>query len=109
MRIRTRFILTMIIFSALLVFASIAEIVVSRMAAAAERDEQIADDIIRDIGDLYYTANSFLIYREPVQQERWRKDLARLSRDIEAVGTNQPDLNAIIRSIYKSRQRLEDA
>ena len=72
MKIRTQFIITMILFGIILVIIAVSAIITDQYREKANEQEKIASSIAQGAGELSYLANDYLIYREIQQLKRWQ-------------------------------------
>lgn len=94
MRLRTQFILTMLLFGATLVVIAASAIITSREVEKAARQERIAAAIAQGAGELSYLSNDYLIYRESQQLKRWRSRFAAFSAEVDALAADRPECRA---------------
>jgi len=64
MKIRTQFIITMLLFGMILVVIAVSAIIANQRREKARKQEMIAADIAQGASELSYLANDYLIYRE---------------------------------------------
>ena len=76
MRIRTQFIITMLLFGIILVVMAASAIITNRQIEKASQQEEIASSIAQGASELSYLANDYLIYRESQQLKRWQSRFA---------------------------------
>lgn len=108
MRIRTQFIITIVLFGLVLVAIITSVITTNQRVEKASRQEEIAGRIASGAGDLSYLADSFLIYGESQQLSRWQSRLDSFSNDVASLQTDDLQQLALVRNIQASEQRLKD-
>jgi len=108
MRIRTQFIVTMVLFGIILAVIAASAVVTSRLAEKAGEQEKIASNIAQGATELSYLCNDYLIYREDQQLKRWQTKFASFSRQVARLNVDKPDQQALVHNIQASTQRLKE-
>jgi signal transduction histidine kinase len=108
MRIRTQFIMTMLVFGVVLVAISISAIITNRLVDRATLQDRLAHSIVQGAGELSYLANDYVIYREGQQLDRWQARFSSFSRDVATLQVGDPEQDALVRNIQANTQRLGD-
>jgi PAS domain S-box-containing protein len=108
MRIRTQFIVTMVLFGIILVVIAASAIVTSRLAEKAGEQEKIASNIAQGANELSYLSNDYLIYRESQQLKRWQTRFASFSSRVASLNVNKPEQQTLARNIQTNTQRLKE-
>ena len=108
MRIRTQFIMTLLLFVVILVGISASVIITNQRVEEAGEEENIANSVAQGASELTYLANDYVIYRESQQMERWQNRFTSFSGDIARLQANNPEQQALIRSIQADSQRFQD-
>ncbi|MHB9004139.1 MAG: SpoIIE family protein phosphatase [Coriobacteriia bacterium] len=85
MRIKTQFLLTMIIFGVTLAFIGVSFTTTVRDMARIDREEDIAVEISRGAAELAYLSGDYLLYREEQQRLRWQTEWAAVHKDVESL------------------------
>ncbi len=108
MRIRTQFIITILLFGITLAAIIASVIVTNQRVEKASRQEEIANHIARGAGDLSYLSSDYLMYRESQQLSRWQSSYASFSNDVASLKTDTPEQQALVRNIQANEQRLKE-
>ncbi len=108
MRIRTQFIVTMLLFGAILVAISASAIITNGQIEKANEQREIASGIAQSAVELSYLANEYVIYGESQQLDRWQAKFASFSGDIAKLQTDKLDQQMLVRNIQANAQRLKD-
>ncbi len=108
MRIRTQFILTVLLFGAVLAAISASAIVTNRQVEQVSTQEEIAGSIARGASELSYLANDYVMYRESQQLDRWQARFTSFSNDVASLQTDDAEQQALVRNIQANTQRLQD-
>ncbi|MBI4283345.1 MAG: PAS domain S-box protein [Chloroflexi bacterium] len=108
MRIKTQFIVTMLLFGIVLAAISASAIITNQMVETGSKQENIAASIALGASELSYLANDYIIYRETQQMERWQARFASFSSDVATLNVTSPEQQALVRNIQANTQRLED-
>ncbi len=107
MRIRTQFIVTMVLFGIILVVIAASAVVTSRLAEKAGEQERIASNIAQGASNLSYLSDDYLIYRERQQLKRWQTGFASFSNQVASLSVNKPEQQTLARNIQTNTQRLK--
>ena len=107
MRIRTQFILTILLFGILMAVIIASIIFTNQQVEKASRQENIANSIAQGASDLSYLANDYLIYRESQQLSRWQSRFATFSDEVASLETDTPEQQALVVNIQANQQRLK--
>ncbi|MBI4334389.1 MAG: HAMP domain-containing protein [Chloroflexi bacterium] len=108
MRIKTQFIITILLFGAMLVVISASAIVTSRQVERASEQERITAGIAQGANDLSYLANDYVVYRESQQLARWQSRFASFSNDLSVLQGNTSEQHALVRSIQADARRMKE-
>ena len=107
MRIRTQFIITMLLLGIILVVIAVSAIIVNGLARKASEQEKIATGIAQGANELSYLSNDYLIYRESQQLKRWQSKFASLSNLVASLNADNPEQQVLVRNIRANEQRLK--
>jgi PAS domain S-box-containing protein len=107
MKIRTQFIITMLLFGIILVVLAASAIVTSRRVEKAGGQEKIASSIAQGASELSYLSNDYLIYRESQQLNRWQSRFASFSNQVASLEVGKPEQQVLVRNIRANEQRLK--
>ena len=107
MRIRTQFIITIILFGIVLAAIIASVIITNGRVEKASQQEAIAIRVAQGASDLSYLANDYLIYRESQQLSRWQSRYALFSNDVSSLKVETPEQQTLVRNIQASEQRLK--
>ncbi len=108
MRIRTQFIMTMLLFGAVVAAIATSVIVTNRRVETPRQQRNMATDIALGASELSYLANDYLIYQESQQLERWQSRFATFSGEVAGLQADSPEQLALIRNMQQNTQRLKD-
>jgi signal transduction histidine kinase len=107
MRIRTQFIITMLLFSIILVVIAASAIITSRQVGKASEREKVAGSIAQGASELSYLSNDYLIYLESQQLKRWQSRFASFSNQVASLDVEKPEQQVLVRNIKANEQRLK--
>ncbi len=107
MRIKTQFIVTMVLFSLILIMAAASAIITHQLAQKVGKQERIAAGIAQGAGELGYLSNDYLIYRESQQLKRWQSRFAAFSGQVAALNVENPELQALAANIRANENRMK--
>ena len=108
MKLRTRFLITIFLFVAVLASISISALITNQRAGKAHGRQHTAANIALGASELNYLANDYLIYGESQQFDRWQTRFASFSHDVAGLQVDKPDQQALLRNIQANTQRLKD-
>src|SRR4030043_1030352 len=108
MRIRTQFIITMLLFGIILAVIAASAISTHRQVEKANEQEKIASSIAQGASELSYLSNDYLIYREGQQLKRWQSRFASFSTQVAGLRADRPEQQALVRNIQANAQRLKE-
>jgi len=108
MKIRTQFIITMLLFGIILVIIVASAIIVNQLAQKANEQENIASTIAQGASDLSYLSNDYLIYRESQQLSRWQSKFAWFSSQVARLNVDKLEQRALFRNIQANTLRLKE-
>jgi len=107
MRIRTQFIITMLLFGIILAVIAVSAIITHQKIEKANEQEKIASSLAQGASELSYLSNDYLIYRESQQLTRWQTRFASFSSEVARLRAEKPEQQALIRNIQANEQRLK--
>ena len=107
MRIRTQFIITMLLFGIVLVVLAASAIITHQKLEKASQQENLAANIARGANELSYLSNDYLIYRESQQLSRWQSRFASFSNQVASLNVEKPEQQVLVRNIKANEQRLK--
>jgi PAS domain S-box-containing protein len=95
LKIRTQFIASIIAFAVIFVVISVLMITTNQQIDNLNYQEDMANNIALDIGELGYLSNDYILYREPRQAERWNVKYASIADDIAHLSFDLAEERAI--------------
>jgi len=107
MRIRTQFIITILLFGIILVVIAASAIITHQKLEKASQQENLAANIAQGASELSYLSNDYLIYRESQQLSRWQLRFASFSNEVTSLNVEKPEQQVLIRNIRANEQRLK--
>jgi PAS domain S-box-containing protein len=107
MRIRTQFIIPILLFGIILVVIAASAIITHQKLEKASQQENLASNIAQGAGELSYLSNDYLIYRESQQLKRWQSRFALLSNQVASLNVDKPEQQVLVRNIKANEQRLK--
>ena len=108
MRLKTQFIITMLLFGTILVVMVASAIITNQQTKKASEQEKIASSIAQGANELSYLANDYLIYRESQQLKRWQSRFALFSAQVAGLRADRPDQKALVANIRANQSRLKE-
>jgi len=108
MRLRTQFIITMLLFGTILVIIAASAIITSKQIEKAAQQERIAAHIAEGIGELTYLSNDYLIYGESRQLKRWHSRFDAFSAEVAALRSDRPEQQALVANIRANQDRMKE-
>ncbi|RJQ83262.1 MAG: response regulator [Desulfobacteraceae bacterium] len=107
MKIKTQFVVTMLLFGAILIVAAVSAIVTQRQIEMAGEQETIAAAVSQGAGELGHLSTDYLIYREPQLLKRWKTRFAAFSEQVAALDVDEPEQQALAANIRASKDRMK--
>jgi PAS domain S-box-containing protein len=107
MKIRTQFIITMLLFGIILAVLAVSAIITHQKLEKANEQEKIASSIAQGASELSYLSNDYLIYRESQQLSRWQSRFASLSNQVASLNVDKLEQQVLVRNIQANEQRLK--
>jgi len=107
MKLRTVFIVTVLLFGVVLIAISALAIITNQMVAANSVQGNLAVRIAQGASELSYLANDYVIYQENQQLERWQTRFASFSSDVNGLKGDAVEQQLLVRNIQANTQRLE--
>ncbi len=108
MKIRTQFILTMVLFGAVIGAVAASAIITEVRVAADHVRQATAASIALGASDLSYLSNDYVIYGESQQLARWQARYEDFSAEVANLHSNVPEQAALVNSIQSSTRRLKE-
>jgi signal transduction histidine kinase/HAMP domain-containing protein len=108
MRLRTQFIITMLLFCIILIYMAASAIIAQRQGEQAGQQEKVASSIAQGASELSYLANDYLLYRENQQLKRWQSRFGAFSAEVAALRAMKPEQQALIANIQANQTRLKE-
>jgi len=107
MRIRTQFIVAMIISGLVLLIVAVSVLWTNQQIERLNMQEEIAISIERGASELSYLSNDYLLFREDQQRTRWETKWSSISRDLAQLKPSSPEQQIIADNIKANHQRLK--
>jgi PAS domain S-box-containing protein len=107
MRIRTQFIITMLLFGIILAVIAASAIITNQLVEKASQQEKMASSIAQGASELSYLSNDYLIYRETQQLKRWQSRFTSFSSQVASLHVDRPEQQVLARNIKANEQRLK--
>ena len=108
MKIRTQFIMTMLLFGIVLAIIAASAIITNQQREKVSEQEKIASSIAQGAGELSYLANDYLIYRESHQFSRWQSRFSSFSNQVASLHGDKPEQQVLVRNIQANTLRLKE-
>ncbi|MGO8988572.1 MAG: PAS domain S-box protein [bacterium] len=108
MRIKTQFIITMLLFGIVLAVIAVSAIITNQQTEKVSEQEKIASSIAQGASELSYLANDYLIYRESHQFSRWQSRFSSFSNQVASLNVDKPEQQVLVRNIQANTQRLKE-
>jgi PAS domain S-box-containing protein len=107
MKIRTQFIINMVVLGSILVFVSAAVIITNRWAEQTRQQQELAAQIEHEAYELGYLANDYLLYRESQQASRWESKFASFSDHLSGLEAGVPEKQLLLDNTRRNQQQLK--
>jgi PAS domain S-box-containing protein len=106
MRIRTQFIIAMVLLVIILIVTAVSVIITKQNVEKASEQQDIATSIAQGASELSYLSTDYLIYRESQQLRRWQSRFASFSKQVASLNVDMPEQQALVRNIQANTKRL---
>ncbi len=106
MKLKTQFIIGAALLIAILVGMAVFVTVTRVQLAALANQHQMADSLQRQVNDLAYLSNNYLLYREPEQKARWDGVFATFVASLDRLRSSNVHESALIDTIRSDSERL---
>jgi PAS domain S-box-containing protein len=106
MKIRTQFIVNIIVLGSILLFVAAAVVVTNQWVENTHQQQELAAQIEREAYELGYLANDYLLYGESQQASRWETKFASFSDHLSNLQVDTLEQQALRASIRNNQQRL---
>jgi len=107
MKIRTEFIIIMLLFGIILVVIAASAIITHQKLLKTSQQENLAAIIAQGASELSYLSNDYLIYRENQQLSRWQSRFASFSNQVANLNVDKAEQQVLARNIKANEQRLK--
>jgi HAMP domain-containing protein len=107
MKIRTQFMITMLLFCAVLIVIFTSTIITKHELERLDEQQELAHNIERGASDLGYLSSAYLLHRESQQRARWNSELSSISNNLSHLKPEGPAQQAFVDNIKASLQRVK--
>ena len=108
MKIRTQFILSVLVFGILIVAISASAIIIQQRVARIVSQENTVNDVSREANDLSYIGDNYMIYQESQQLSTWQSEFTTFSDDAFRLQGNTPEEKSLVGNIQADVPQLKD-
>ena len=108
MRIRTQLIISIVFFGLALAIISASVITTNQKVDRLNQQQEIANNMELEVGELSYLSNDYLLYHEGPQIDRWESKYSSISDDISNLTVDSPDQQVLVNNIKANQQRLKE-
>jgi HAMP domain-containing protein len=107
MKIRSQFIITMILFCLVLLVVFASTIITHYELERLDEQRDLAHNIERGASDLSYLSSAYLLYQEGQQRARWNSEHSSLSTRLSRLKPEGPEQQALVDNIKANLQRVK--
>jgi nitrate/nitrite-specific signal transduction histidine kinase len=107
MKIRTQFIITMILFCVVLLVIFTSSISTKHELERLDEQRELAHSIERGASNLSYLSSAYLLYQEGQQRARWNSEYSSLSTNLSRLKPEGPEQQALVDNIKANLQRVK--
>jgi hypothetical protein len=108
MKIKTQFLVSIIIFSVILAIIVASIIITERQTSQLNNQEGITRDVQNRASDLYYISNDYFLYQNSADINLWQTQLSALSDDLAKLNSTSPQQMALVNNVNGDLQNLKD-
>ena len=106
MRIKTQYIISIIIFGIILAIISASVVLTNEQVTRVGSEEQKANDINTDASNLAYISNAYFLTKQSTQVSLWQNQYSLVSSEISGLGSNSLEQQAQINHVNSDLQNL---
>lgn len=107
MRLRTQFIISMTIFSLVLIAIGVSAILAEQQVAELNNQQDVAGSIQSLASELNHISSDYMLYQENVQLSLWHSAFSSLSDNLTALNPTNPELQTIASDLKDGAQQLD--
>jgi PAS domain S-box-containing protein len=107
MKIKNQFIISMIIFGAVLIVIASSVIIANQQVVQLSQQGEIASSLEGRADDLIYLSNSYFLYQENLTLAQWRTNITSLSSDLSKLNPDTPERQELLNNLMDDAQRLD--
>ena len=107
MKIRTQFLMAMILFGVMLAIISVSVILTRHQIGLLNEQEEIAHRIERGASELGYLTDDYLLYGESQQRTRCESKFSSLASDLARLNPDVPEQMSIVNHIRENLERWQ--
>jgi PAS domain S-box-containing protein len=108
MRIKTQLIMSMVILGVSFLIISASVISTNQQVDQMNRQEELANNIVRGAYELSYLSNDYLLHQENRQLMQWRSKFSSFSDDLTQLKPATPEQQTLVDNIRTNQRRLQD-
>jgi PAS domain S-box-containing protein len=107
MKIRSQFIISLVVFAAIL-FVTVASVVfTSQQTASLAAQREQATTIQQGASNLNYLSNYYFLYQEDSKLDQWRSGFSSLSSDVASLKLSNPSQQTVVNTLDSDLQNLQ--
>jgi PAS domain S-box-containing protein len=107
MKIRTQFILSVLVFGILIVAMSASAIIIQQKVNKIVNQENIVGNVSQEANDLGYLGNNYMIYQESQQFGAWQNEYSLFSNNVTKLDGNTIEEKSLISNIQADVPQLK--
>ena len=107
MKIRTQFIVSVVVFGAILITLAVSLAITNGRIARYNEQEENANNIERSSRELSYLTNSYLLYGESQQRTRWESAFDSLSNEVSRLDQIGSEEQVVVNNIRSNLAKLK--
>ncbi len=108
MKIRTQFILSILLFGILIVAISASVIITAQKVTGITNQEMVVNNVTQEANDLSYLANNYMIFQESQQLSTWQTEFTSFSNNVAKLQWSTPQAKSIVSNIQADVPQLKD-
>jgi PAS domain S-box-containing protein len=107
MKIRSQFIISLIVFGIILIVTVASVILTSQQTATLSAQKEQAVAIQQGASNLNYLSNYYFLYQEDLKLDQWRSAFNSLSSDVSTLKLNNPAQQTLVNTLDRDLQNLQ--
>jgi PAS domain S-box-containing protein len=106
MKIKTQYILSIVIFAIVLIIISASVVLTNQQIAQINSQKQVTGEIQTGVSNLGYLSNDYFLYQDSAQVTSWQSQFSTLFTELSKINSTNPAQQTLINNVQTDMQRL---